>query len=78
VQFLGDRVYDGEFGHHIAIRGENEHDVFKMPVPSNAPYQERRLPAREAGTFVWFLSLAMFRLRGRAYVQSAGRTEEQA
>jgi hypothetical protein len=48
--------------------GENEHDVFKMPVPSNAPYQEGRLPAREAGAVIWFLSMAMFLLRGRAYV----------
>ena len=62
----------------LQSRGENEDDVFKMQVPSNAPYQEGRFPAREAGAVVWFLSLAMFRLRDRAYVQRSGRTEDQA
>jgi hypothetical protein len=58
--------------------GVNEDDVFKMSVPSNASDQEGRLPAREAGAVVWFLSLAMLCMRGRAYVQRAGRTEEHA
>jgi hypothetical protein len=78
VQFQDDWVHDGQFAINLQPCGVNEHGVCKVPEPKNAPSQEGRIPAHQAGSNVRLLSLAMFPLRDGAIATGAGQTGEYA